>query len=195
MDDMTEELDFNDLDDTKFFENRDLLYANDILMRKTTDISGRVPGYITAYKTGEYVKDIEPAKTAVVKKEEVDKRIEDVTNIADEILENIDDAVVIANLVEALGEALNELWAIKESREREFAKALVMFQAVIRKDGVDVTNKEQLAGLVEAVQIFRIPNIAEIDVTNCTRKLEEAHLDIYKPFKENPKLKIIIQEE
>lgn len=167
----------------------------DITLKKTTDTEGEISGYKTLSKTGDYVEGFVSRKISVLKKTEIEKEIDAILDIADDLVDNINNPILLENLLSPLISSLDELWLIRNDRERELAKLIILIQTVIGQGTIDTSNKSQIKALFDVLQGFRKPKIAEIDIKDCRNILKEAQFDLYKPLKAKKKLKISIEEE
>lgn len=175
-------------------------FLSEFRMRETTEaeITGakeRILGYRTADKAGEYLESFPPAKLYEVEKREIDEEIEDILDASDELLENKNDPVVLDNLLDSLNSLLDDLWDLRQEREREFSKLIVLVKTITKLKKIDFKNEIQLKALFELIRIFKRPKIVEIDIKDGVKIIKEAKLDLYGPLKSKPKLRITIEEE
>lgn len=171
-------------------------FLSEFRMRETTEaeITGAkesILGYRTADKAGEYLE----AKLYEVEKREIDEEIEDILDASDELLENKNDPVVLDNLLDSLNSLLDDLWDLRQEREREFSKLIVLVKTITKLKKIDFKNEIQLKALFELIRIFKRPKIVEIDIKDGVKIIKEAKLDLYGPLKSKPKLRITIEEE
>lgn len=162
---------------------------------ETTGAEERIWGYRTADKAGEYLESFLPAKLYEVEKREIDEEIEDILDASDELLENKNDPVVLDNLLDSLNSLLDDLWDLRQEREREFSKLIVLIKTITKLKKIDFKNEVQLKALFELIRIFKRPKIVEIDIKDGVKIIKEAKLDLYGPLKTKPKLRITIEEE
>jgi len=163
-------------------------------MRRTTAIEGKISGYKTAEKTGEYMESSLVTTRHEAARLEIDDKIEEILDIADELLENSKDLILLDNLLDALNSSVDELWNLRDGREREYAKLIVLLKTITKSKCIELANQKQVTALFEILQTFKTPRIAEIDIKHCVRVMKEAGLDPYKPLRSDQKLKIVIEE-
>ncbi len=172
----------------------DLSDLSDICLRKITAAEGRIPGYVTAIRTGQYINVVSFHKSEP-KIEIIDEVINEVLDISTNMIENKNNPVVIKNLLSSLNLELENLWDLRHIREREFAKFIVLVQTITKGDNNTNYSEGQIECMATILQVFKIPKIGDIDIKKCAKLMEDAGLNIYKPLIKNPKVKIIIQQE
>ena len=170
-------------------------FLSEISMKTATEVSERLSGYRTVDKTGEQIEGFIGGKIAGIIKCEIDGKIEEILDTADQFLENKNDPVLLDNLLDSLNSLLDSLWEARLEREREFAKFIVLVRTITKPRKIDLTSEPQIRALFELVQVFKRPKIAEIDIKQGVKIIKEAKLDLYAPLKEKSKLKITIEEE
>ena len=172
----------------------DLSNLSDIRLVKTTAVEGRISGYITAMSTGQYI-DVITYPKPDLQSEEIDEAKNEILDIADNLVEEKNNPVVIENLLDSLNSELEKLWKLRHFREREFAKFIILIQT-ITKGKKDVNfNENQVENIAAILQIFKSPKIGEVDIKKCTKIIEDSGLNIYKTLIKSPKIKVIIQQE
>ncbi len=184
--------------------NLDTLKGNDIKsnqsefldeeMIKTTEREGKISDYVITTKPDELPETFSGVETKI-KKDKIDEIIEDVLDLANELLEDTNSVVTRENLLDSLNSLLNDLWEMRHIRERGFAKLLVLIQAVTKENSIDTSDFQQIEVLAKVLQTLKRPNVVAIDIKDCTRIMNEACLDIYRPLIKRPNIKIIIQDE
>ena len=163
-------------------------------MIKTTEREGKIPDYVITTKPDELPETFSGVETKI-KKEKIDEIIEDTMDLADELLEDNNNVVVRENLLGSLNLLLNDLWELRNIREKGFAKLLVLILAVTKDNNIDTSDIKQLEALAEVLRTLKRPNVVDIDIKGCTRIINETCLDIYRPLIKRPNIKIIIQVE
>lgn len=180
------------------FENQEGELTNsstlDMGMKKATAIEGRLLGFVTATKISEET-EMFPGSATKIAKEKIEEKIEEVLDTADDLLENKDDFIMRDNLLGSLNILLDELWEIRHTREREFAKFIVLIQSLTKRDNMGTSNDKQIEALVATLQTLKRPRIVKTDINDCRKIIAGAGLDIYKPLTTASKFKITIQEE
>jgi hypothetical protein len=172
----------------------DLSDLSDIHFKKTTAVDGKISGYVTAIRTGQFLNMVMVDK-AEPQLDEVDNVISEILDISTDMIEEKDSPVTIKNLLSSLNSELENLWELRHIREREFAKFIILIQAITKGESGANYSGEQIECLATILQTLKIPKICDIDIKKCTKLMEGAGLNIYKPLIKNPKVKIIIQQE
>lgn len=170
-------------------------FLSEISMKTATEAGERLSGYRTADKTGEQVEGFLGISILGIGKREIDERIEEILDTADELFDNRSNPVLSENLLDSLNSSLDNLWEVRQEREREFSKLIVLVKTITKPRKIDLASETQIRALFELIQIFKRPKIAEIDVKLGVKILKEAKLDLYGPLKTKAKLKITIEEE
>lgn len=170
-------------------------FLSEISMKATTEVVERLSGYRTADKTGEEVEGFLGISIPGIGKREIDERIEEIIDTADELFENRSNPVLLDNLLDSLNSSLDSLWGTRQEREHEFSKLIILVKTITKPRKIDLTSETQIRALFELIQIFKRPKIAEIDIKLGVKILKEAKLDLYGPLKTKTKLKITIEEE
>jgi hypothetical protein len=169
-------------------------FLKELGMRRTTDVEERIVGYKTSDRTGEEIESFLEIKPYRIEKRKIDEKIEEILDAADELLENKNDPILLDNLLDSLNSLLDDLWDLRQERERQFAKLIVLLKTITKSKNIDLVNQKQLMALFELIQTFKRPKVVEIDITHCIKVMREAGLDLYRPLRSKPKLKIIIEE-
>jgi DNA-binding transcriptional regulator GbsR (MarR family) len=184
--------------------NSDTLEGNDIEldqselldeeMIKATEREGKISDYVITTKPNELSEIFSGIETKITK-DKIDEIIEDVLDLANELLEDTNNVVIRENLIESLNALLNDLWEMRHIREKGFAKLLVLILAVTKDNNIDTSSIHQIEALARVLETLKRPNVVGIDIKDCTRIMTEAGLDFYRPLIKRPNFKIIIQEE
>ena len=174
-------------------QSDDLTTMEEFGMRKITDIEGRIDGYITSTKTGEK-QVIIPRSLSIVKNKKEEK-IQEVLDLSDDLIDADDNLSLKGNLLDSLNTLLNDFWEMRQEREREFAKLIVLIQTITKGYNLEISNDLQIKALTKTLQVLKKPRITELDIKDSKNILTDADFDIYKPMIKKPSLKITIQEE
>lgn len=185
-------------------DNLDILKGNDNgltppdfineKMIKSTESEGKISDYVITTKLDELPETFSGVETKI-KKNKIDGIIEDTMDLADELLEDDNNVVVRENLLGSLNLLLDDLWEMRNIREKGFAKLLVLILAVTKDNNIDTSDIKQLKALAGVLRTLKRPNVVNLDIKDCTKIMNEACLNIYRPLIKRPNIKIIIQDE
>jgi len=177
-------------------EEQEIYEENDTListLKKTTDLEGNIAGYIVSTKAESSVKEFLYSQTEQ-QKTLIEEKLEEISDLAENLLENKDNPVIKENSINSINDLLGELWSLRSSREKEYAKLIVLIQTITRRNIIDASNNEHIKALVDVLRKLKIPKITEFDIKDSIKVIEAANLNIYRPLQKKPTLEIIIKQ-
>lgn len=150
-------------------------------------------GYVGATKEHSYPEML-PGSSQKIAKDKMGEKIEEVFDKADVLLETEDNLIIRDNLLDSLDTLIDDLWEMRHTREREFAKYIVLVQAITKGHNLEISNDEQIKALITILHTMKRPKIFESDIRYCRKTIADVGIDIYKPLTTVSKYKITIEE-